>query len=203
MDANRFDAIAKAIVAESSRRRTLAGLLGGALAALGLAAPESADAARTGNCKPECGECQVCKKGKCRRTKSGRKRCKKGRCEPVENETQCIAPINGFCIDGACVCPENLEECNGLCLPICAPNVQARNPNTCVCCFVNNLPCVNDSPEGGRVPQVNANCCSNVCLPLGSTGTQGLCAPGGAGAPCNVDANCTSGDCDDGVCDGT
>lgn len=201
MDARRFDAIAKALISETSRRRTLGGLLGGALAALGLAAPDSADAAKSGTCKKECGLCEFCQKGKCKRTRSGTKRCKKGKCKAVENGTPCAFPANGGCTNGQCVCQDGTEECNGVCFPLCAPNAQARNPNTCVCCFVNNLPCTNTTPEGARAPQANASCCSNVCLPAGASGTGGFCSQGGAGAPCNVDANCASDDCDNGICD--
>ena len=200
MDAKRFDTIAKAFISETSRRRTLGGLLGGALGALGLAGLDDVDAAKSGKCKEACGICEFCQKGKCKQ-KNGKKRCKAGKCQPKPNETPCGFPGNGGCTDGECVCQAGTEECGAVCRPLCAPNIQARNPNTCNCCFVNNFPCTNTTPEGARAPQANATCCSNVCLPVGASDTGGICSPGGTGAPCNVDANCTSNDCDNGICD--
>ena len=51
MDAKRFDTIAKALISETNRRRTLGGLLGGAFAALGLSGADETDAAKSGKCK--------------------------------------------------------------------------------------------------------------------------------------------------------
>ena len=201
MDAKRFDTITKTLISETSRRRAVGGLLGGALGALGLAGLDDAAAAKSGKCKKACGICEFCQKGKCKKTKSGKKRCKAGKCQPKADGTRCASPANGACTDGACVCRAGTEECNGVCVPLCAPNVQARNPNTCTCCFVANIPCTNTTPQGARVPQANASCCSNVCFPVGASGTGGICFPGGNGTACNVDANCASGDCDNGLCD--
>ncbi|MDQ3692459.1 MAG: DUF1554 domain-containing protein [Chloroflexota bacterium] len=87
MDAKRFDAIAKVLITETTRRRPLAALLGGTLALLGLAHPDDG-AAASGKCKPTCGTCRRCKKGKCKKTKRG-KTCKKGKCQPRPNGTAC------------------------------------------------------------------------------------------------------------------
>ena len=91
MDGNRFDAIAKTLIAATSRRRTLGGLLGGTLGLLGLADPEEAWSAKSGRCKPKCDKCERCEKGKCRRTKSGKKRCKKGKCVLQPGAPRCGA----------------------------------------------------------------------------------------------------------------
>ncbi len=64
MDANRFDAITKSLIIETSRRRALGGLLGGAFGLFGFAA--TGDAAPDGDCQPKCGKCERCKKGTCR-----------------------------------------------------------------------------------------------------------------------------------------
>jgi hypothetical protein len=63
MDAVRFDALTKAWIAETSRRRTLAGLLGGAMGALSLADADDAAAAKSGKCKKEMRPVQVLQQG--------------------------------------------------------------------------------------------------------------------------------------------
>ena len=208
MDARRFDAITKALISETNRRRTLGGFLVGAigaLGALGLSSPDDAAAATTGKCKQVCDpECEFCKKGKCRTKKKNGKKvkvCKKGKCKPKSNETQCAAPAGGICQNGACACPNGTEECpaQARCVPRCAPGAQARNQDNCTCCFVNPLPCTNTSNP--RIPQPDPTCCSQLCFPVGGPGsTTGVCNPGGPGAPCNVDGNCLSGNCESGRC---
>jgi hypothetical protein len=207
MDGNRFDALVKTLIAGTNRRRTLSALLGGTLGLLGLADPDEVWSAKSGKCKQECDPlCEFCKEGRCRTKKkrNGKKVkvCKRGKCKPKSNETRCAAPAGGICQNGACACPNGTEACgggSGVCVPLCAPGAQARNQDTCTCCFVNNLPCTNTSDP--RAPQANASCCSNVCLPVGGSGsTSGVCAPGGTGTPCDVDANCASGNCVNGRC---
>lgn len=239
MDAKRFDAIAKALISETDRRRTLGGIL---VSALGLAGAKDAEAAKSGECKKDCDPlCEFCKEGKCRKNKRGKRVCKKGKCKPLTDGTACSSPANGatcqkgactcpggltvcsgvckdlktdkvncgtcgtvcpanqVCLNGACGCPAGQELCNGICVSRCAPNAQARNQNNCTCCFVNNLPCNNASNP--RIPQADPTCCSNVCLPVGGPGsTSGICSAGGPGTPCNVDANCTTNNCENGEC---
>ena len=98
MDADRIDAIAKVLISETSRRRTLGGLLGGTLGLLGLTEREHARA-RSGKCKLTCAECATCKKGRCRKTKHG-KRCKNGKCLPKTDGTACTG--GGSCQGGIC-----------------------------------------------------------------------------------------------------
>lgn len=107
MDAIRFDVLTRAWVAETSRRRTLAGVLAGVMGALGLAGPDDAGAAKSGKCKQKCGQCNFCEKGKCKK-KNGKKRCKKGECKPVEGGTPCTGG------NGDCTCNRSLEG-DGFC----------------------------------------------------------------------------------------
>jgi hypothetical protein len=115
MDAVRFDALTKAWIAETSRRRMLAGLLGGFMGALSLADADDAAAAKSGKCKKKCGQCKFCNKGKCK-TKNGKKRCKKGKCKPVERGTPCGDNGTCFCIpaiEGNPFCTgDEAVECN-------------------------------------------------------------------------------------------
>ena len=98
MEENRFDDMAKALGPLTTRRLTLGALLGGALSALGLG---EADAARSGNCKRNPGECETCQKGKCQ-NKNGTKKCRAGTIKPKANGTACSV---GTCQDGGCACP--------------------------------------------------------------------------------------------------
>jgi hypothetical protein len=214
MDAKRFDTIAKALIADTTRRRTVSGLLGGALATLGLSSADEAGAAKSGKCKNECGVCEFCKKGKCRKTASGKKVCKKGKCQPKENGAPCASAggicLSGTCVcsngkadcgatccradqdcqNGTCVCPTGTEECNGACVELCAAGISTRNPVNCDCCRVNGqlpLPCTAQFP-----------CCSGQCV-AGGMGTT-ICVGLGAGDACDFDAQCASGDCRGGAC---
>jgi hypothetical protein len=106
MDVTRFDALTKAWIAEASRRRTLVGLLAGALGALGLSQADDTDAAKSGKCKKKCGQCNICKKGKCKK-KNGKKRCAKGKCKPEKRGTPCGGDDNCGCgrsIEGKAFC---------------------------------------------------------------------------------------------------
>jgi hypothetical protein len=127
MDAIRFDALTRACIAELSRRGTLAGVLAGTLAVLGLTDAQDADAAKSGKCKQKCGQCEFCKKGKCY-NKDGKKRCKKGKCKPVEGGTPCTGG------NGGCTCNRSLEG-DGF----CAANVIVK-------CFQGN--CANSGECG-------------------------------------------------------
>jgi hypothetical protein len=109
LDSRRFDALARTLSAARSRRRLVATAISGALGTLGLAQVE---AARTGNCKPTCGECEQCKKGACKK-KNGKKRCQKGRCEPKANDSPCSG--NGKCLAGTCNLPPVCIQASGDC----------------------------------------------------------------------------------------
>src|SRR5687768_15030084 len=87
MDTARFDTLIRSLHDARSRRSTLAIVLGGALGLLGLAQPNDA-AAKSGTCKPKCGECKTCKKGNCTK-KDGKTVCKKGKCQATALGTTC------------------------------------------------------------------------------------------------------------------
>ena len=99
MDADRFDALLRSLTQSPSASRRGMGrfVIGLTLGGFGLAQP--AMAARSGKCKPACGECEACDKGKCER-KNGKKRCKKGKCKAKVNGTGCAG---GSCQNGSCI----------------------------------------------------------------------------------------------------
>ena len=117
MDADRFDALARSLTATGSRRRALTAL-GGSLGLLGLTHPNGVTAAKSGKCKPACGECEKCKKGDCDK-KDGKKHCHKGKCKPKPDGTACSG--GRACQAGSCVCPSGREFC-GLGCGCCVPN---------------------------------------------------------------------------------
>ena len=75
MDADRFDSLLRSLTQppSASRRGVARLVIGLTLGSLGLVAPVAAG--RSGRCKPACNECADCDKGKCRKTKQGKKRC--------------------------------------------------------------------------------------------------------------------------------
>ena len=99
MDGIRFDTMAKTLAVGASRRRTLGGLLVGALAAIGLTDPEDAYTAKSGKCKEDCGVCEKCKKGDCKVKNNGKRKCKKGKCKPRGVGITCVSDSN---VSGTC-----------------------------------------------------------------------------------------------------
>ena len=177
MDSHQFDTLTRRFVT----RRAGAGLA--LAAAFGLAAP-AADARKRRNnkrkkCKPACGPCQTCTKGKCQPI-AGQKPCG-ATC--IASNTCCTdgAPgcENGFaCVGGACVycigaaCASDTQCCTGLCIA-----------NTCRCGRPNQA-CVS-----------NAQCCAGTCnLAIGT------CARLPAGGLCQSSSECSSGVCSLGQC---
>jgi hypothetical protein len=170
MDADRFDALARSLTATGSRRRALTAL-GGSLGLLGMALPNEATAAKTGKCKPKCGECEKCKKGDCKR-KNGKKRCKKGKCQPL---TGPACSGGRVCQAGACVCAGAREFC-GLDCGCCVPNAPVSGAlpgrHTCTasseccgggtCC---NFDDPNDPREGPRCYDLSSHtsACGTIC----------------------------------------
>src|SRR5215218_2835516 len=103
MDPERFDRLARSLTAAGSRRRALAAALAASVGLLGRTLPEAAEAkATSGKCKPQCGECQHCDKGTCRR-KHGKKHCKKGKCKATGEGLPCAN--GGRCRAGSCIAP--------------------------------------------------------------------------------------------------
>jgi hypothetical protein len=97
MDAHQFDILARSLAQTGSRRRAAAAVLGSTLGFLGLSHLDEATAG--GACKPACSECQTCQKGKCHKTKHGKK-CKKGTCTNTSDDTPCNG--TGKCLQGTC-----------------------------------------------------------------------------------------------------
>src|SRR3954447_1232357 len=98
MESHQFDHLARAIASRYPRRTALS-----LLTTLGLALSAQLDearAAKSGKCKPACGECATCTKGKCKH-KNGTKVCKKGTCTPQANGAVCSG--GGSCLSGSCV----------------------------------------------------------------------------------------------------
>ncbi len=177
MDAERFDSLTRSVTVSGSRRRALAAAFGGTLGLLGLPHPDDAATAKSGKCKPTCGECERCRKGDCKR-KNGKKRCRPGKCTPTAERTACGS--GGVCQGGSCVCASGTEPCDGACVATCGTG-ETRNPVTCGCCKTNLQSC---TPNGN-----NPACCSAVCA--GSVGCAGLAG----NSPCQFDAQCKSGIC--------
>jgi hypothetical protein len=114
MEDTTFDTWAKSFASLTSRRLTLAALLSGALAPLGLAGSEAKpgkptkhrrDTVAEGNksCNPACGACQDCKKGSCKKKNNGKKKCKPGKCQPLANGLACGNSFCQQCQSGQCV----------------------------------------------------------------------------------------------------
>jgi hypothetical protein len=156
MGANRFDAIAKALIAVASRRAALAAALSGSFVFLGFAHPD--EVAAGGKCKPKCGECEKCKRGDCKKTPHGKK-CRRGKCKPKDNGIACTA---GTCQGGVCTAP--------------APDPNACTNNRCPAslgsgpCGATGSNCICTGPVEG----------SGVCTRDGSATPcpTGICNPG-------------------------
>ena len=105
MDAKQFDSLTRSLYSWSTRRRLVAGLIGGLLASPLLGGAADVAARR---CPP------------CRRRKEGR--CRKKR----RNGTPC--GVGKTCQRGRCVCPAGTTECSGVCVDTTS---DPRNCGTC------------------------------------------------------------------------
>ena len=153
MDPNRFDFIAKTLAAATTRRRSLGGLFGGALGALGLADPDDSSAAKSGKCKQTCAACEDCKKGKCKK-KNGKKRCKKGKCVTRPGVPTCTAVTQAL-NPLTCTCCGTGGD------PVSCP-MAGTNASCCTgTCDTVGQVCVSRSP--GVSCQFGAQCASGVC----------------------------------------
>lgn len=167
MDDTRFDNVAKALGSLATRRLTLAALVGGVFGPYDVVETE---AAKSGKCKREPGECEVCQKGKCKK-KNGKKKCKAGKIIPKANGTACTDPSgNATCQNGVCTCPSPLTNCSGSCRPTQA---DPTNCGTCgnVCpattiCVASRCCKLPGTP--GCTPGADPTCCSGACVPVGN-----------------------------------
>lgn len=187
MDADRFDSLARSLTVAGPRRRVLATAFAGALGALGLANSDEASAAKSGKCKPKCGECEKCRKGECNK-KNGKKRCRRGRCVANPRGTvscsgTCVnlqtdprncgscgkrCQLNAICSAGICTCVRGACPAgDATCCPASAVRpvdcrcTSATNPGTC-----ESEGAVADCPPG-TVACDGPRC--GACCPSGST----------------------------------
>jgi hypothetical protein len=160
MDVQRFDAIARQLCQDSSRRRLL-GLFGGTAlgglmaATLGLGAEvEGKKKKKKKSCKKKkCGECRVCQKGKCKAAPDG---------------TACST---GVCLSGVCGCsPEDVCELAETC---CTEGIECIT-DVCFCGELQDVicscPASDEYCEGGA----GAQCClsGDECSPNGTCSTE-------------------------------
>jgi hypothetical protein len=197
MDAIRFDTLARSLTTSGSRRRAVAAALGSALGLFGLAHPD--DAMAGGACKPACTECQSCKKGKCHKTKHGKK-CKKGTCQPTNDGLTCQNNPCRECRGGICSNRAS-DTCQGTPCKACRDGTCSNKPNETSCngtgkCLtgVCNAPPSCTQFDGICPLSTPEDCCSQTCTPSGVPAV-GNCAKGPAGASCLASTDCTSGSC--------
>lgn len=160
MEHERFDVLTRRLVSPGTRRGILT-FLAGALGALPLA---EGSARKSGNCQPACALCQTCRKGRCHRTKSGKKRCRRGQCTPQASGTSCLG--TGTCQNGTCICPSGTTRCGDACVNTA---IDARNCGSC-----------------GTRCQLNASCTAGICGCNQGTcgGVDFTCCPPGSADPC-------------------
>lgn len=159
MDVKRFDADAKALIAETTRRRTLGALLGGTLVALAEIAADNIASAKSRKCDPKCDECHECTKGRCRKH-NGKKACKPARCKPKASGIPCMALTGGAaCQKGICSCLDGLTNCNGSCKNL---NTDEANCGACGGVCAAGQTCCNGTCSNLNV-EANCGSCGNVC----------------------------------------
>ena len=179
MDAQRFDALARAMASGSTRRQTLR-LAGGGLAGALLAAVGLAEAAAQDLCKPPGARCRrggdccsgLCRKrkgatrGRCRDCPSGTKPCA-GSCIPAGDcctAADCTALSGQTCQGGVCACPPGTAACAGTCCAGCC-DVERLGGTMCV---PGTAPAA--CGTGGQVCQACPRetrhaCTAGVCVP--------------------------------------
>jgi hypothetical protein len=149
-----LDALIRALSLGASRRRLLAGPLGGALAPI-LLGLHTDDAAARKKCKGNKTRC----KGKCVKTATNPRHC--GRCN-----NRC--PLNTVCDGGECICQDCGQEPTRTCCP-------PGGATICICWPV-------DNPQARFADPTNGDSCTVIGCPpaqqcLGP-GCQACCPPG-------------------------
>ena|SRR5215216_7294691 len=162
MDDDRFDTLTRSLTVVGSRRRAMTGGLGSVLSLLGLAQSDET-VAKSGKCKPACGECAKCEKGRCHK-KNGKKVCNRGKCKPKANGTACSV---GTCQTGGCICP--FVGLRGLCADagacctsttgtVCARTGGCRPDGLPVCCKLVGATCIDSCDCCGL-----SSCTGGIC----------------------------------------
>lgn len=184
----RLDDVARALGATTSRRRTLAALLGGALGLPSLAGA----AAKKGGKKPWC-HCRDDNPDDCvtlKLDKKARKKHKKN--HPLDHAGECQPP--------ELICPAGQANCNGVC-----KDLQTDENNCGACgnpCGVAQT-CCNGVCKNLSTDENNCGTCGNACG-AGQTCCSGVCKnlqadPANCGTCGNVCAApqviCLAGDC--------
>ena len=201
MDEHRFDALARALGAGRSRRRTL-GLLAGAAAAVGLAETDEAAAERgkgkgkghgkasRHDGKGEGGDANPAKKKKC---KGGKSRCGK-KCFDLQNDVAHCGNCDAFCLSDQ-VCQGGTCTCGGSACNGCCDGATCMPGNVLVSCGSNGGACA-VCPSGGSCSGGTCTCpsgqadCGGTCT---STTTVNNC--GGCGHVCGASQGCCGGTC--------
>jgi Stigma-specific protein, Stig1 len=175
MDAYRFDTLTRSLAVPSSRRRTISALIG-SLGLLALVDRDEAAAAKSGKCKPKCGECARCKRGDCDKKKGRKKRCKRGKCQPLQDGTPCTGGVcgSGFCT-ATPICPPPFTVCNGFCV-----NTRANEANCGGCGIVctAGLSCCRGSCTSRNTDPTNCGRCGNICPATAPVCQAGACVVG-------------------------
>jgi hypothetical protein len=167
MEPVQFDRLTRRLAIDYSRRRAVSAILGvGALGVLGFNQADDALARRA--CKPACGECQWCKKGKCKKSKRG-KVCKKGKCLPRAAGASCSV---GSCQQGVCVAPPR---------PFCEVNPGHRE------CATTGATCYCTTDVSGAPICIALSSCRGVVNCSQCTGNGEICIGGGnrCAIPCS------------------
>ena len=204
MDADRFDTLTRSLSVAGSRRWALAAITG-SLGLIRLTGPDDVAAAKSGKCKPKCGECQKCDKGDCER-KNGKKKCKKGKCKAKANGTPCT---NGSCQGGSCAvlpppspCTNGVKDgsetdvdCGGGTCPRCAIGKTCASRNDCAsarCVVTTCAACVNNITDCG-LDTDGTQCACRESAAGPRICTKSLCRflPGGTCASCVAGEQCT------------
>lgn len=169
MDATHFDVLVRRMASPDTRRGLLTIVAGGFL---GVASLAEGEARKSGKCQPACDVCQTCRKGRCRRSKSGKKRCQRGKCNPLSDGTACLG--TGTCQSGECICPTGTTRCDDACVNTA---IDPRNCGTCGARCQLNAVCTAGSCgcASGVCTTAGASCCppgsffACICSPSGST----------------------------------
>lgn len=156
MENTRFDDMAKALGTLATRRLTLGAILGA-----GLLGSTQIEAKRSsGKCKPACGACEACDRGKCDK-KHGRKRCKKGKCKALSGTACSLTPgTEGICCSGTCHDLQTDEANCGSCGTACPTN-QVCQAGTCF--------------PVSTCPATTTVQCEPLTTPCGAGGTSCVC----------------------------